>query len=62
MMLFGELKTEDTWWEMSEEQQQIFDEIQKVNEYLRGDFQSMKDLLTLKGFRRYKQIIPFRYI
>lgn len=62
MMLFGDLKTDDTWWEMTEEQQQYFDEMRKVNEYLRGDFHSMKDLLTLKGFRRYKQIVPVRYI
>ncbi|VVC43951.1 Hypothetical protein CINCED_3A015851 [Cinara cedri] len=58
MMLFGELKTDDTWWEMTEKQQNFFNEMRNVNEYLRGDFHSMKDLLMLKGFRTYINTIP----
>lgn len=47
MMLFGELKTDDTWWEMTKEQQQHFDKMREFNAYLREEYHSMKDILWM---------------
>lgn len=58
MMLFGELKTDDTWWEMTEQQQNLFNDMRNANEYLRKDFHSIKDLLTFKGIHPYIKTMP----
>lgn len=62
MMLFGEMKTDDTWWEMTEEQEHHFDEMRAINEYLRDGYHSMKDILWLfDDYNRLKKKIPVRY-
>ncbi|XP_022170355.1 endoplasmic reticulum-Golgi intermediate compartment protein 2 [Myzus persicae] len=47
MMLFGELKTDDTWWEMTKEQKQHFEKMREFNAYLREEYHSMKDILWM---------------
>jgi len=62
MMLFGELKTDDTWWEMTKEQQQHFDQMRDINEYLREGYHSMKDILWMfDDINRLQTNIPVRY-
>ncbi|XP_050529971.1 endoplasmic reticulum-Golgi intermediate compartment protein 2 isoform X2 [Daktulosphaira vitifoliae] len=45
MMLFGEIETEDAWWEMSEEEQLEFDEMRLTNSYLREEYHSLNNIL-----------------
>lgn len=60
-MLFGELKTDDTWWEMSVEQQEHFDKLHGINEYLREDYHSMKDILWIfNDYNRLRNKTPIR--
>lgn len=62
MMLFGELKTEDTWWEMTKEQQIHFDQMGEINEYLREEYHSLKDILWMfDTYNILKTKIPARY-
>lgn len=61
-MLFGELKTEDTWWEMTKEQQTHFDQMAEINEYLREEYHSLKDILWMfDTYNILKKKIPVRY-
>ncbi|XP_025421917.1 endoplasmic reticulum-Golgi intermediate compartment protein 2 isoform X2 [Sipha flava] len=61
MMLFGELKTDDTWWEMTKEQQLHFDQMRDINEYLREEYHSMKDILWMfDDYNRLKNKFPVR--
>lgn len=61
-MLFGELKTEDTWWEMTKEQQKHFDQMGDINEYLREEYHSLKDILWMfDTYNILKKKIPTRY-
>lgn len=61
MMLFGELKTDDTWWQMTKEQQAHFDEMRDINAYLREEYHSMKDILwSFDSYNRLKKKIPDR--
>lgn len=61
MMLFGELKTDDTWWEMTNEQKRHFDQMRDINEYLREEYHSMKDILWMfDDYNRLKKKIPVR--
>jgi len=55
MMLFGEMVTDDTWWDMTDEQRTHFDQMRVINEYLRRDYHSMKDVLWL--FDNYNKLI-----
>lgn len=62
MMLFGELKTDDTWWEMTKEQQEHFNQMHDINVYLREEHHSMKDILWIfDGYNKLKKMIPDRY-
>lgn len=62
MMLFGELKTDDTWWEMTREQQLHFDQMREINEYLREEYHSMKDILWMfDDYNKLKNKFPIRY-
>lgn len=62
MMLFGELKSDDTWWEMTKEQQLHFDQMRDINEYLREEYHSMKDILWMfDDYNRLKNLFPIRY-
>lgn len=61
-MLFGEMKTDDTWWEMTKEQQLHFDQMRDINEYLREEYHSMKDVLWMfDDYSRLQKEIPVRY-
>lgn len=61
-MLFGEIKSDDTWWDLTKEQQHHFDQMRSINEYLREDFHSMKDILWMfDDYNKLKLQIPTRY-
>jgi len=62
MMLFGEIKTDDTWWEMTKEQQLHFDQLRDINEYLREEYHSTKDVLWMfDDYSRLQKQTPVRY-
>jgi len=62
MMLFGEMITDDTWWDMTEEQKQYFDQMRVINEYLRDDYRSMRDVLWIfDDYNKLKLQVPARY-
>lgn len=62
MMLFGEMITDDTWWDMTEEQKQHFDQMRVINEYLREDYHSMRDILWMfDDYNKLKLQVPARY-
>lgn len=62
MMLFGELKTDDTWWELTIEQQEHFDKLRAINAYLREDYHSMKNILWMfDDYKTLKKNTPIRY-
>jgi len=61
MMLFGEMITDDTWWDMTEEQKVHFDQMRVINEYLREDYHSMKDILWMfDDYNKLKLQLPIR--
>jgi len=61
-MLFGEMITDDTWWDMTEEQKQHFDQMRVINEYLREDYHSMRDILWMfDDYNKLKLQVPARY-
>lgn len=57
---FGELQEEDTWFELTEEQQDAFDAIKYINSYLREEYHSVWQLLWKKGHGSVRSTIPER--
>ncbi|XP_075981825.1 endoplasmic reticulum-Golgi intermediate compartment protein 2 [Anticarsia gemmatalis] len=57
---FGELQEEDTWFELTQEQQDAFDAVKYINSYLREEYHSIKDLLWKKGHGSVRGTIPAR--
>ncbi|XP_045778473.1 endoplasmic reticulum-Golgi intermediate compartment protein 2 [Maniola jurtina] len=57
---FGELQEEDTWWELTQEQQDAFDAVKYINSYLREEYHSIWQLLWKKGHGSVRATIPPR--
>ncbi|CAH0719296.1 unnamed protein product, partial [Brenthis ino] len=57
---FGELKEEDTWWELTQEQQDAFDAVKYLNSYLREEYHSIWQLLWKKGHGSVRATVPER--
>lgn len=57
---FGELTEEDTWFELTEEQQDSFDAVKYLNSYLREEYHSIWQLLWKKGHGSVRATVPAR--
>lgn len=57
---FGELQEEDTWFELTQEQQDAFDAVKYLNSYLREEYHSVWQLLWKKGHGSVRATIPTR--
>ncbi|XP_047523392.1 endoplasmic reticulum-Golgi intermediate compartment protein 2 [Pieris napi] len=57
---FGELQEEDTWFELTQEQQDSFDAVKYLNSYLREEYHSLWQLLWKKGHGSVRATIPPR--
>lgn len=57
---FGELQEDDTWWELTQEQQDAFDAVKYLNSYLREEYHSVWQLLWKKGHGSVRATIPER--
>ncbi|XP_046970658.1 endoplasmic reticulum-Golgi intermediate compartment protein 2 [Vanessa cardui] len=57
---FGELQEEDTWWELTQEQQVAFDSVKFFNSYLREEYHSIWHLLWKKGHGSVRATVPKR--
>ncbi|XP_014362261.2 endoplasmic reticulum-Golgi intermediate compartment protein 2 [Papilio machaon] len=57
---FGELQEEDTWFELTQEQQDAFDAVKYLNSYLREEYHSIWQLLWKKGHGSVRATIPPR--
>lgn len=59
---FGELEEQDTWFELTDEQQLSFDAVKYLNSYLREEYHSVWQLLWKKGHGSVRATIPERKI
>ncbi|XP_013144795.1 PREDICTED: endoplasmic reticulum-Golgi intermediate compartment protein 2 isoform X1 [Papilio polytes] len=57
---FGELQEEDTWFELTQEQQDAFDAVKYLNSYLREEYHSIWQLLWKKGHGSVRATVPPR--
>ncbi|KOB78071.1 putative PTX1 protein isoform 1 [Operophtera brumata] len=57
---FGELQEEDTWFELTQEQQDSFEAVKYLNSYLREEYHSVWQLLWKKGHGSVRATIPPR--
>lgn len=57
---FGELQEEDTWFELTEEQQESFEAVKYLNTYLREEYHSVWQLLWKKGHGSVRATVPPR--
>ena len=58
---FGQLKEEDTWWELDHLQRQHFESIRTFNQYLREEYHALQNLLWASGSSSmYGQLPPRR--
>ncbi|XP_041969920.1 endoplasmic reticulum-Golgi intermediate compartment protein 2 [Aricia agestis] len=57
---FGELREEDTWFELSQEQQDAFDAVKHLNSYLREEYHSIYQLMWKRGHESIRATIPER--
>ena len=57
---FGRLKEENTWFELDSVQRLHFDEIQRLNQYLREEYHQLQDFLWKSGYTTLYGKIPER--
>lgn len=57
---FGRLREEPTWWELEEAQRIHFDEVQRLNQYLREEYHQLQDVLWKSGFSKLYADMPAR--
>lgn len=57
---FGELEEQDTWFELTDEQQMSFDAVKYLNSYLREEYHSIWQLLWKKGHGSVRATVPER--
>lgn len=59
---FGELKEEDTWFELSPEQKLHFDSVRHINSYLREEYHAVSELLWRSGQAAIQGSMPPRMV
>jgi len=59
---FGRLREEPTWWELDTNQRIHFDEVQRMNQYLREEYHQLQDVLWESGYGRLYSDMPARRV
>jgi len=59
---FGRLREEPTWWELDPAQRIHFEEVQRLNQYLREEYHQLQDILWTSGYSRLYADLPERKI
>jgi len=59
---FGRLREEPTWWELDSAQRIHFDEVQRLNQYLREEYHQLQDVLWKSGYSRLYADLPERKV
>jgi len=59
---FGRLREEPAWWELDTNQRKHFDEVQKMNQYLREEYHQLQDYLWGSGYGRLYADMPARRV
>lgn len=57
---FGNFNLKDTWFQLSPNQQTHFEEVRRLNNYLREKFHSLRDILWKAGYTSYYNFMPER--
>jgi len=57
---FGRLREEPTWWDLDQAQRIHFEEVQRLNQYLREEYHQLQDVLWRSGFSRLYADMPSR--
>lgn len=57
---FGRLREEPTWWELDSNQRIHFDEVQRLNQYLREEYHQLQDVLWHSGYSKLYSDMPER--
>ena len=57
---FGRLREEPTWWELDAQQRTHFEEVQRLNQYLREEYHQLQDVLWKSGYSRLYADLPER--
>jgi len=57
---FGRLREEPTWWELDAAQRTHFDEVQRLNQYLREEYHQLQEVLWKSGYSRLYADLPQR--
>jgi len=58
--MFGRLREEPTWWALEEAQRNHFDEVQRLNQYLREEYHQLQDILWKSGYSKLYADMPAR--
>ena len=58
---FGRLREDPTWWELDTRQRNHFDEVQRMNQYLREEYHRIQDVLWGSGYGRLYAGIDSRF-
>jgi len=56
------LREEPTWWELDTAQRIHFDEVQRLNQYLREEYHQLQDVLWKSGYSRLYADLPERKV
>jgi len=59
---FGRLREEPTWWELDEDQRVHFNEVQRLNQYLREEYHQLQEVLWQSGFSKLYADLPPRKV
>jgi len=59
---FGRLREDPTWYELEEHQQIHFEEVSRLNQYLREEYHQLQDVLWKSGYSRLYGDMPSRRI
>ena len=57
---FGKFNLEDTWFDLTPNQQAAFDDIRRFNSYLRERYHSLRDILWIAGYSVLTNELPPR--
>ncbi len=59
---FGKLSEENTWFELTPNQQQYLEMVQNVNDYLKNEYHSLHTFLWKAGYSGMGNAMPRRFV
>lgn len=58
--MFGKLKEENTWFELTDAQKQYMDMVQNVNDYIKNEYHAIHTFLWKSGYSGVDHTMPKR--